>query len=173
LVGGIILFFVGHKHLRLRTLVWVIAGGLLTQMFVAMIMVKMDPSILILHRYRFPGRSGWFTLFFVALFFMMTTYRKKLLAIGKYKIIPVSIILVPLLVQVLLGQNRTTWVILFLMTSYWIIFYANLGAKIRFSILVSIIILVASIGLYITSYGDVVGQHCKREYSTTRFPKRD
>jgi len=157
--SGVIIIFVGHKYLKLKTLVRVVACGLLSQMLAALVMVKSDPSILLLHRFRFPGRTGWFTLFFVALFFMMITYRKRLLVNGRYQIAHVMIILVPLLVHILLSQNRTTWIVLFLMTSYWLIFYTNFVSKIRFSIMVVIIILLITVGFQITPHDDAIEQY--------------
>jgi len=151
-LAGVIVVFVGHKQLRLKTLSWVIAAGLLTQISIGIILVKIDPSILSLHGFRLPGRSGWLSIFFVSLLFMMITYKKRLSAIGKYKIVPIMVILVPLLTHVLLGQNRTTWIALFLMTLYWVVFYARFAAKIKFSIGAGIVVLVIAVAFQVMPY---------------------
>lgn len=167
-LAGVVLILVGHKYLRLKTLSWVVVAGLLAQFFMSLVMVQADPSILFLNGFRLPGRSGWLTLFFVALVFMMMTYRSRLLAIGKYKIIPITIILVLLLTHVLLSQNRTTWMALSLMTLYWAIFYASFTGKIKFSLVAGIIILLFAIGLQIMPYGDSIKQYLyqRLSYST-------
>lgn len=149
---GIILFFAGHRHLRLKTLSWVVAIGLLTQFLTGFLIVRMDPSILYLHGFRLPGRSGWLTLFFVALLLMMITHRRRLLGIGKYKVTSLVIALIPLLTYVILGQNRTTWIALFFMLAWWFFLYTRFADKQKFIVLSVVLVIIIWQGLQFAPY---------------------
>lgn len=156
---GMALAFVGHRHLRLKTLSWVVVAGLLTQFSVALLMVSMDPSLLFLHGFRLPGRSGYLTLFFVALFLMMMTHKKSLLSIRQYKITPIAIIVIPLLMQVILGQNRTTWIGLFLVLAWWLALHTTFANKLKFVFLSPILLLIIWQALQFIPYSSDIGHY--------------
>lgn len=153
-LAGVVIIFSGHKHLRLKTLSWVIAAGLLMQICMGVILVIMDPSILYLNGFRFPISSGWLTLYFVAIFITVITYKKALLRIQKYNIVPITILLIPLLTSVLLAQNRTTWIAFFLMILSFLIFYGKFADKIKLLGVTVVFLMVITIALQIIPYGE-------------------
>jgi O-antigen ligase len=165
-LSGIILTFLGHRHLRLKTLSYVVAAGILTQFFCSFLAVKLGWSII--EHGRLLGRSVWFTPFFVILLATMITYKKNLLAIGKYNITPVVLILIPLLMGVLLCQNRTVWIVLALIAAWWLFFKTAGVNRLKFLFLILVFISVVwQLTQFVPFFGDIKDSLTERFFEGT------
>jgi O-antigen ligase len=165
-LSGIILTFLGHRHLRLKTLSYVVAAGIITQFLASFLVVKLGWSII--EQGRLLGRSEWFTPFFVILLATMITYKKNLLAIRKYNITPVVLILIPLLMGVLLCQTRTVWIVLALVLA-WLLFFKIAGinnVKFLFLILVAVFA-VWQLAQFVPFFGDIKDSLAERFFEGT------
>jgi hypothetical protein len=133
--SGLVLIFVGHQNMPLKSMFWLIAVGLVLQFLVCIGLVFNNPSLLIESGFRFPGHSGYLTIIVIALILISMTYKNKIEVENVINLKLLKIICAVLILNIILVQNRTTWIAIVLMIGWWSLnnFRADVLIKMSYS----------------------------------------
>lgn len=121
-LSGLIVILVGHEHVKLKTLFWIVTIGLLLQFINGTIYTTFFSNDILASSGRLAGRSGFMALMVVSALLLASRNIKDLrFSMGKqeYRFLVVSVIV--LLLFIIFVQNRTIWIALLLTMFYFML----------------------------------------------------
>jgi len=144
---GLIVILIGQNNIKLKSLFWIVILGLLLQFITGTIYTILfnDTSL----EGRFAGRSGFMVLIAISALLIAAMGRKRLgLSIEnrEYFILKSSTMI--LLIFILLIQNRTVWIAVFFLISYFA--FKEKNSMLISKIIIMAVILLISLGILST-----------------------
>jgi hypothetical protein len=120
-LSGIIIVFAGHRHLKVKTIFWLLTIGLVIQFIFAIVTMMYYPELLVGSGFRLPGHSSYLVLIPLSAYILMKSRNGNVAIQNRLELFILQLSLMLILIYVTMTQNRTTWVAVVLLVAILVI----------------------------------------------------